>query len=201
MKNGRTIQEWQRPLAFLGGVPLRWLIARGQIQQFATDTPVGEGDQSANRAFLVLSGSCELRRKLGVESELEILHTFKQGETIGSFLRPSTTTVAAEDGTVFCIRLQALMDLSPKVNSHSSSSSSESSDTTRFTFTLHAPKGKLAPLAFFSDSLPETFLAESIARPLGGFSQPAPIHPGRARSRLATARRNQVARSRERNNL
>ena len=166
MKTGRTNQEWQRPLAFLAEAPLGWLVARGHIRQFAAGSQVGMGDQPAEWAFLVLGGSCELRRILPEEAKPEILHTFKRGETFGSFLRPNTAVVAAEDSAVFCIRLRDLVDIAPKINGHGHSGLAESSDTTRFTFTVNAPKGKIATLAFFSADLPENFLAGSIARRL-----------------------------------
>src|SRR5271154_1224311 len=166
MKNGRLIQGWQRPLTFLAEAPLGWLIPRGQICRFATDSQVVMGDQPADWAFLVLSGSCQLRHNLPENDGTEILHTFKRGETFGGFLRPDTTMVAAEDSAVFCIRLRDLVDIAPKANGHSHSGVPESSDTTRFTFSLNAPKGKVATLAFFSAALPEKFLAENISRRL-----------------------------------
>ncbi len=120
----------------------------------------------AEWAFLVLSGSCELRRNLPEKTGVEILRTFKRGETFGGFLSNDNIVVAAEDSAVFRIRLHDLADIAPKVNGHNLSSSSETSDTTRFTFTLNAPKGKIVTLAFFSAALPEKFLAENIARRL-----------------------------------
>lgn len=166
MKTSRTNQEWQRPLDFLAEAPLGWLIPRGQIRQFATDAHVLMGDAAADWAFLVLSGRCEQRRNPPGELAFEILHTYKRGETFGSFLPPGTTVVAAEDSAVFCIRLRDLVDIAPKVNGHGHAAAPESSDTTRFTFTFNAPKGKLATLAFFSAALPEKVLAETITRRL-----------------------------------
>jgi len=167
MKNARPIKEWQRPLTFLAEAPLGWLIPRGEIHHFASDSPVCAGDQSAEWAFLVLSGSCEKRRTLP-DAPPEILHTFQRGETFGGFLKPDTVIVAAEDSAVFCIRLHDLADIAPKVNGYgfTGSSSPEGFDTTRFTLTLNAPKGKIVTLAFFSDALPEKFLVETIARRL-----------------------------------
>jgi NTE family protein len=166
MKNGRPIQGWQRPLTFLAEAPLGWLIPRGQICRFATDSHVAMGDQPVDWAFLVLSGSCQLRHNSPETDGTEILHTFKRGETFGGFLRPDTTVIAAEDSSIFCIRLRDLVDIAPKANGHSHSDAPESSDTTRFTFSLDAPKGKIATLAFFSTALPEKFLSENIARRL-----------------------------------
>ena len=141
-----------------------WLIAHGEIRQFAADSRVGTDDSAAEWGFLVLSGSCQLRRILPGTMAPEILHTYRRGETFGSFLQPNTTVTAAEDSAVFCIRLRDLMDIAPKVNGHGRSSGTESTDTTRFTFTLNAPKGKITMLGFFSADLPEKFLAESIAQ-------------------------------------
>jgi NTE family protein len=166
MRIERTNQEWQRPLAFLAEAPLGWLIARGQISHFTADSPVVANDQPAEWAFLVLSGSCQLRRNLPEKTGTEILYTYKRGETFGGFLRPHATIIAAEDSDVFCIRLRDLVDITSKMNGHGHSSSPETSDTTRFTFTLNAPKGKIVTLAFFSAALPEKFLAELIARRL-----------------------------------
>ena len=166
MKTGRPIQEWQRPLAFLAAAPLGWLIPRGQINHFAAHSPVVAGGPPAEWAFLVLSGSCQLRRTLPEKAGTEILRIFKRGETFGGFLPPDTTVAAAEDSAVFCIRLRDLADIAPKVNGRGPAGASENSDTTRFTFTLDAPRGKMAALVFFSAALPETFLAEAIARRL-----------------------------------
>ena len=166
MKKGRPIEEWQRPLAFLAEAPLGWLMPRGQIKHFAPDSPIVAGEQPVDWAFLVLSGSCQLRRILPEEAGTEILRTFSRGETFGGFTLPGTMVVAAENSAVFCIRLRDLADIAPKVNGHGLSGSSDTSDTTRFTFTVNAPRGKIATLAFFSAALPETFLAENIARQL-----------------------------------
>ena len=166
MKTGRPIQEWQRPLVFLAEAPLGWLIPRGQIRHFTPDSPVVAGDQPAEWAFLVLSGSCQLRRTVPEKAGTEILRTYKRGETFGGFTLPDTTMVAVEESAVFCIRLRDLADIAPKVNGHALAGAPDTSDTTRFTFTLNAPKGKIATLAFFSAALPETFLAETIARQL-----------------------------------
>lgn len=164
MKNGRPILEWQRPLAFLAEAPVGWLIPRGQVKQLAADAPVGEGDEPGEWAYLVLNGSCQLRGNSPGEDGAAVLHTFKRGEAFGNFLKRNTTVVAAEDSTVFCIRMRNLMDIVPKVNGSSRSGASESSDTARFTLTLNAPRGKIVTLAFFSDALPERALAERIAR-------------------------------------
>jgi CRP-like cAMP-binding protein len=165
MKKGRPIEEWQRPLDFLAEAPLGWLIPHGQIKHFAAGATVGTGNQSADWAFLVLSGSCEQRRHLP-DSSTEVLRTFARGETFGGFLKPDTTVVAAEDSAVFCIRLRDLADIEPKVNRHVPDGSPDDFDTARFTLTINAPKGKIVTLAFFSDALPEQFLAENIARRL-----------------------------------
>ena len=164
MKTGRTDQEWQRPLAFLAEAPLGWLVARGQIRQFTAGSQVVAGEHPAEWAYLVLGGSCQLQRVFSAEAKPEILHTFKHGETFGGFLQPNTAVAAAEDSAVFCIRLRDLVDIAPKTNGHGHPGAPDSSDTTRFTFTLDAPRGKIATLAFFSAALPENFLAESIAR-------------------------------------
>ncbi|HEY5345534.1 MAG TPA: patatin-like phospholipase family protein [Verrucomicrobiae bacterium] len=164
MKNERPVQEWQRPLAFLAEAPLGWLMPRGQINHFSPDSPVVGDDNQRDWAFLVLSGSCQLRRNLPGQADAEILRTFKRGETFGGYLQPGTTLVATENSAIFCIRLRDLVDSAPKVNGHTGAS--DTSDTTRFTFTLDAPKGKFATLAFFSSSLPEKILAENIARRL-----------------------------------
>lgn len=141
-----------------------WLIPRGQIKQLPMDALVGEGDEPGEWAYLVLTGSCQLRGNPPGEDGAGILHTFKRGEAFGNFLRRNTSIVAAEDSTVFCIRLRHLMDFVPKVNAGSRSGALESSDTARFTLTLNAPRGKVVTLAFFSAALPERSLAESIAR-------------------------------------
>ena len=166
MKNGRPIREWQRPLAFLAEAPLGWLMPRGQISHYAPGATVCAGVQLADWVFLVLSGSCEQRRNLPEAAGVEILRTFKRGETFGGFLRNDTMVVAAEESAVFRIRLRDLADIAPKVNGRGLYGSSQTSDTTRFTFTLNAPKGKIVTLAFFSALLPEKFLAENIARRL-----------------------------------
>jgi NTE family protein len=168
MKNERLAQEWQRPLAFLAEAPLGWLVAHGQIRHLAPGSPVVAGDQPDEWAFLVLSGSCQLQHNLPAGGGMEILRTFQRGDTFDGFLRPGMTVIAAEDSAVFCIRLKDLADIVPKPNGHGPASppSSSSSDTTRFTFTLDAPRGKITTLAFFSASLPEKFLAENIARRL-----------------------------------
>jgi NTE family protein len=167
MKNGQPlVQEWQRPLAFLAEAPLGWLLARGQINQFPAGSPVVVDDEPAEWAFLVLSGTCRLQSSLLLPAGPEILHTYKHGETFGGFLRPDTTIIAAEDSVVFCIRLRDLADIAPKINGNAVSGAAESSDTSRFTITLKPPKGTVATLAFFSGTLPETSLAENIARRL-----------------------------------
>src|SRR5258706_8048603 len=132
MKKGRPIQEWQRPLDFLAEAPLGWLIPHGQIKHFPHGTPVCTGDQSAEWAFLVLSGNCEQRRNLP-ESGAEVLRTFMRGETFGGYLKPDTTVVAAEDSAVFCIRLRDLADIAPKINRHELARPAESVDPARFT--------------------------------------------------------------------
>jgi len=166
MKNERPVLEWKRPLAFLAEAPLGWLIARGQIKQFAAGSPVGADDAPGEWAYLVLSGGCQLREKSPGADGANILQTFKRGETFGSLSRTDRTVMAAEDSTVFCIRMRNLMDLVPKVNGHSRSRMTVSSDTSRFTLTLKAPKGKIVTLAFFSADLPERGLTETIARRL-----------------------------------
>ena len=163
MKNERLVVEWQRPLAFLAEAPLGWLMPRGHINHFNLDSPVVASEQQRDWAFLVLSGSCQLRRTLSEQAGPEILRTFKRGETFGGYLQSGTTLVAAENSAIFCIRLRDLVDSAPQVNGHGSTATS---DTTRFTFTLNAPKGKFATLAFFSNSLPEKLLAENVARRL-----------------------------------
>jgi NTE family protein len=164
MKTGRTNQKWQKPLAFLAEAPLGWLVARGQIRHFAADCAVDLGDLPGEWAFLLLSGSCRLRRNLPGEAGADILHTFRRGETFGSFLRPETTITAAKDSAVLCIPLRDLVDLAPKVNGHGHSALSESSDAGPLSFHQLAPKGTITTLAFFSAVLPEKCLAENIAR-------------------------------------
>jgi NTE family protein len=159
------MREWQRPLDFLAEAPLGWLIPHGQIKHFARGTTVCTGDQSAEWAFLVLSGNCEQRRNLP-EAGAEVLRTFMRGETFGGFLHPDTLVIATEESAVFCIRLRDLADIAPKINGHDLPGAPETFDTTRFTLTLNAPKGRIVTLAFFSDSLPEKFLAETVARRL-----------------------------------
>ena len=164
MKTGRTNQKWQKPLAFLAEAPLGWLVARGQIRQFAADSPVDLGDLPGEWAFLLLSGSCRLRRNLPGENGAAVLHTFRRGETFGSFLPPETSIVAAKDSSVLCIPLRDLADLAPKTNGHGHSAFSEISDVGTLSFPHIAPKGTITTLAFFSAVLPEKCLAENIAR-------------------------------------
>jgi NTE family protein len=165
MKNGQPIQEWQKPLAFLAEAPLGWLIPHATISHFSSGSPVCADGQNAEWAFLVLSGSCEQRLNLP-DAEPKVLRTFKRGETFSGLLRHDTTVVAAEDSAVLRIRLRDLVDIAPKTDDRGFSDSPETSDTTRFTFKLNAPKGKIVTLAFFSTLLPEKFLAETIARRL-----------------------------------
>src|SRR5580693_6799913 len=108
MKNGRTVQEWQRPLAFLAAAPLGWITPRGQIIHFAGGSTVCAGSQLAEWAFLVLSGSCELRRDSPKKTGIETLHKYKHGETFGGFLREDTSVIADEDSAVLRIRLHDL---------------------------------------------------------------------------------------------
>ena len=165
MKNGRTVQEWQRPLAFLAEAPLGWLMPCATISHFAGGSPICTGGQTADWAFLVLSGTCEQRRN-SPEAGAEVLRTFKRGESFGGFSGAGTMVVAAEDSVVLRIRLRDLAEITPKVNGHDASDAPETSDTTRFTFTLNPPKGKIVTLAFCSVLLPEQLLAENIARRL-----------------------------------
>src|SRR5882762_1959108 len=97
MNNRRSIDDWQRPLDFLAEAPLGLLIARGQVRRFAPDAPVIAGDHPAEWAFLVLSGSCQLQRRLPGEAGMEILRTYKRGETFGGLLLPGTQMIATED--------------------------------------------------------------------------------------------------------
>src|SRR5271170_5331863 len=157
MKNGQSVQEWQKPLAFLAEAPLGWLMPHATISHFSSGSAVCADGQNAEWAFLVLSGSCELRLNLP-EAEPKVLRTFKRGETFGGFLRHDTTVVAAEDSAVLRIRLRDLVDIVPKTDDRGFSDPSEISDTTRFTFRLNAQRGKIVTLAFFSDLLPEKFL-------------------------------------------
>ena len=165
MKNGRSIREWQRPLAFLAEAPLSWLTPRAQISHFSRGATVCAGDQLAEWAFLVLSGRCERRCELP-DAGVEILQTYQCGESFGGLSGRETRVVAGEDSEVLQIRLRELANITPRVNGHSFSPSPETSDTTRFTFTLNAPKGKIVTLAFLSALQPENYLAENIARQL-----------------------------------
>lgn len=165
MKNGQPIQEWQKPLAFLAEVPFSWLMPHATISHFSSGSPVCADGQSAELAFLILSGSCEQRLNLP-DAEPKVLRTFKHGETFSGFLRRDTTVVAAEDSVVLRIRLSDLVDIAPKAGDRGFSGSPETSDTTRFTFKLNAPKGKIVTLAFFSALLPGKFLVKNIARRL-----------------------------------
>jgi len=142
------------------------LMARGQVRRFAPETPVVASDPPAGWAFLVLSGSCRLQRRLPEEAGREILRTFKRGETFGGLLLPDTHVIATEDSSVFCIRLQDLAELVPKVSRRRPAGSPATDDSARFAFTPDAPEGKIVMLAFFSDSLPGGFLAEQIAQRL-----------------------------------
>jgi NTE family protein len=165
MKKGRPVLEWQRPLAFLAEAPLSWLMPRAQITHFARGATICRGDQLAERAFLILSGCCEQRVDLP-DVGVEILQTYRCGETFGGISGRETRVVAAEDSEVLQIRLRDLADITPRTNGHGRSASPETSDTTRFTFTLNAPKGRIDTLAFLSASPPASFLAENIARQL-----------------------------------
>src|SRR5882724_7158616 len=153
MKNGRPVQEWQKPLAFLAEAPLGWLMPYATINNFSSGSPVCVDGQLSEWAFLILSGSCEQRGNLP-DGKTEIFRTFKRGETFGGFFRHDTAMVAAEDSTVLRIRLRDLADIAPKAESYGFSDSPATSDTTRFTFKLDAPKGKIVALAFFSTMLP-----------------------------------------------
>ncbi len=166
MKTGRTNQKWQKPLAFLAEAPLGWLVARGQIRQFAADCTVDLGDLPGEWAFLLLSGSCRLRRNLPGEAGDSVLHTFRRGETFGSFLPPETNIIAAKDSAVFCVPLRDLVNRAPKVNGngHGHSPFSEIPDAGPLSFPHIAPTGTITTLAFFSATLPEKCLAENIAR-------------------------------------
>lgn len=170
MKNGQPIWECQKALAFLAEAPLRWLIPQGQISQFASESSVVTGDESDDWAFLVLNGRCELRRNLAGEGRTELLQTYKRGETFCSVLQPETSVVAAEASAVFCIRLQDLVEIVPRINGHHRSVMPEPHsripDAAKFTFTLDAPRGTVSTLAFFSKFLPEKSLTEAIARQL-----------------------------------
>ena len=165
MKNGRSVQEWQRPLAFLAEAPLSWLMPRAQIAHFVRGSTVCRGDQLAERAFLILSGRCEQQGDLP-DARVEVLQTYQCGETFGGFSGRETRVVALEDSEVLQIRLRDLADITPRTNGHGFAGAPETSDTTRFTFTLNAPKGRIVTLAFLSASPPENFLAENIARQL-----------------------------------
>jgi NTE family protein len=162
MKNGRTVQEWQRPLAFLAEAPLGWLMPCATISHSPGGSPICSGGQMADWAFLVLSGSCEQRRQFP-GAGAKVLRTFKRGEAFGGFSGTETMVVAAEDSVVLRIRLRDLADITPKVNGHDISGTPEPSDTTRFTFRLNSPKGKVVTLAFLSALLPEAMLVENIA--------------------------------------
>ena len=124
MKNGRPVQEWQRPLAFLAEAPLGWLMPRAQISHFSCDSTVCTGDQLSDWAFLVLSGRCERRRE-SPDAEAEVLQTYQCGETFGGFSGRETRVVAAEDSEVLQIRLRDLANITPRANGHGFSASPE----------------------------------------------------------------------------
>jgi len=144
---------------------LGWLMPYATVSHFSNGSEVCANGRQAEWAFLVLSGTCEQQHRLP-DHEKKVLRIFKQGEAFGGFFRPGTTVVAAEDSTVLRIRLQDLVDIAPKTNGHGLSGDFESSDTTQFIFKLNAPKGKIVTLAFGSDRLPESLLAENIIRRL-----------------------------------
>lgn len=135
------------------------------ISHIPSGSTVCVDGQNAEWAYLILSGSCEQRLNLP-DGELKVLRAFKRGETFGGFLLHDTMVVASEDSSVLRIRLRDLADIAPKTDDQGFSDSPETSDTTRFTFRLNAPRGKIITLAFFSALLPEKSLAENIARRL-----------------------------------
>ena len=135
------------------------------ISYIPSGSPVCVDGQNAEWAYLILSGSCEQRLNLP-DGEPIVLRAFKRGETFGGFLLHDTMVVASEDSAVLRIRLRDLADIASKTDDQGFSDSRETSDTTRFTFKLDAPKGKIITLAFFSALLPEKSLVENIARRL-----------------------------------
>jgi CRP-like cAMP-binding protein len=165
MKNRQPIRECQKPLAFLAEAPLGWLMPHAAISNIPSGSTVCVDGQNAEWAYLILSGSCEQRLNLP-DGELKVLRAFKRGETFGGFLLQDTMVVASEDSAVLRIRLRDLADIAPKTDDKRFCDSPKTSDTTRFTFRLNAPKGKIITLAFFSALLPEKSLAENIARQL-----------------------------------
>jgi NTE family protein len=170
MKNGQPVWECQRALAFLAEAPLRWLMLQGQISQFAPESLLVTGDETDDWAFLVLNGSCELRRNPPPAGRGERLETYTRGETFCSFIPPETTLVAAEDSAIFSIRLRDLVEIVPRINGRHRAVTPEISpripEAAQFTFTLDAPRGSVVTLAFFSGSLPEHSLTGAIARRL-----------------------------------
>src|SRR5258706_5334369 len=101
MNAGRSMKEETDRLSFVTNAPLERLIPHGQIGHYPGGMQICAGKQLSEAAYLVLSGSCELRRAAQNGPE-EVLKTIGPGAAFGSLEETqlddlSTAAIATAD--------------------------------------------------------------------------------------------------------
>src|SRR6266446_4620369 len=82
MNVARLLKEETERLSFVTSAPLERLIPHGHIGHYPKGMQICSGKQLSEAAYLVLSGSCELRR-VAQNGPEEVLNTIGPGAAFG----------------------------------------------------------------------------------------------------------------------
>ena len=175
MKIGRLQKEDPERLSFVTKAPLERLIPHGQPAQYPKGTRICDGHQLSEAAYLILSGSCELRRA-AADGPQEVLQTLGPGAAFGG-LDPlqlddsGTTAVATADSIVLRIGRDGLeilrnQEIGPRWN-ETSGHPEASSPAVRLQSPDKPLPHQVVTLAFASEHIPASLISEQIARSLG----------------------------------
>ena len=107
MNTERLLKEETERLSFVTKAPLERLIPHGQTGHYPKGMHICAGKQLSEAAYLILSGSCELRRVLQNAPE-EVLKTIGPGAAFGGLEEAGpddlcTIAIATADTVVLCI--------------------------------------------------------------------------------------------------
>lgn len=155
-------------LEILAKAPLDKVIPHAQVTPYLYGQRICSGEHLAEAAFLIISGTCELRRTAW-SGEPQALHLYSIGGVFGCHEEPmpedlETEVIATSDCVVLRIACEDLAAMASELEDREPPISlADAGLTKRAVFFDESESGQLVTLAFLSSELPALLIEKSIA--------------------------------------
>jgi NTE family protein len=172
MNAERLLKEETERLSFVTKAPLERLVPHGQIGHYPKGMHICTGKQFSEAAYLILSGSCELRRVLQNAPE-EVLKTIGPGGAFGGLEETglddlSTIAIATADTVVLCIGKASFETLREQESGSCRAGATEpAAEVPSRVLAINTEQPALprqvVTLAFSSENIPASLISERLA--------------------------------------